>query len=49
MITNAGSNPVFTIGPFVEPLPVYEPIDEYPATEAKQYAIKVPPLAFTSP
>ena len=35
-IKKAGSNPVSTIGPFVEPLPVYEPIDEYFATEAKQ-------------
>ena len=36
-INQAGSNPVFTTGPFVEPLPVYEPIDEYPATDLKAY------------
>jgi len=36
MITNAGSNPVFTIGPFVEPLPVYVPNLEYPTTGVKQ-------------
>ena len=36
IITKAGSNPVFTIGPFVEPLPVYEPNFEYSAFSAKQ-------------
>ena len=32
---------MFTIGPFVEPLPVYEPKDEYSDFSAKQYAILV--------
>ena len=33
IITKAGSNPVSTIGPLSEPLPVYEPNFEYPATD----------------
>ena len=34
--TKAGSNPVFCAFP-ADPVPVYEPKDEYPATGAKQY------------
>ena len=43
-----GLNPVYTNVPSAFPFPVYEPILEYPAFDARQYATKVPPLEFIS-
>ena len=40
---------MFTIGPFVEPLPVYEPNFEKPATPANAHNINCLPLPLAPP